>query len=124
MVVVLDSVMKTQSIFARIGAAHLPGKKGMIKLLQDRGYSVKSLRSAQTELAKTEKRFLDENFVAPMRSLKRSPDEFISIKTFDNLREFSMENQSFYMMPEMTNGAYLTISRINTLDYLHTYKKE
>jgi uncharacterized protein YbaP (TraB family) len=123
MVVVMDSVMKTQTIFAGVGAAHLPGKKGMIKLLQDRGYSVKALTSPQTELARTEKKFLDENFVAPMLSLKRTPDEYISIKTFDNLREFSMENQSFYMMPEMTNGAYLTISRINTLDYLHTYKK-
>ncbi|QJP33835.1 TraB/GumN family protein [Nonlabens sp. Ci31] len=123
MVVVMDSVMKTQTVFAGVGAAHLPGENGMIKMLQRRGYTVKALTSAQTELAKTEKKFLDENFVAPTLSRKRTPDQFLSLKSFDDLREFSIGNQSFYMMPEMTNGAYLTISRINTLDYLSTDKK-
>lgn len=123
MVVVLDSVMKTQTVFAGVGAAHLPGEHGMIKMLQRRGYTVKALTSPQTDMAQTEKKFLDENFVAPTLSRKRTPDQFLSLKTFDDLREFSIGNQSFYMMPEMTNGAYLTISRINTLDYLSTDKK-
>ncbi|AGC76480.1 uncharacterized protein YbaP (TraB family) [Nonlabens dokdonensis] len=124
MVVVMDSVMKTQTIFAGVGAAHLPGEQGMIQMLQDKGYTVKALTSEQTELAKKEKKNLDESFVAPTLSRKRTPDQFLSLKTFDNLREFSMGNQSFYMIPEMTNGAYLTISRINTLDYLPTEKKK
>ncbi len=123
MVIVMDSVMKTQSIFAGVGAAHLPGEQGMIQMLQERGYTVKALTSEQTELAKKEKKMLDESFVAPALSRKRTPDHFLSLKTFDDLREFSMGNQSFYMIPEMTNGAYLTISRINTLDYLPTEKK-
>ncbi|WP_438968851.1 TraB/GumN family protein [Nonlabens sp.] len=124
MVIVMDSVMKKQTIFAGVGAAHLPGENGMIKMLQNRGYTVKALTSAQTELAKNEKKYLDEHFVAPTLSRKRTPDQFLSLKTFDDLREFSSGNQSFYMMPEMTNGAYLTISRINTFDYLPTAKKK
>lgn len=124
MVVVMDSVMRSQTIFAGVGAAHLPGEHGMIQMLQDRGYTVTALTSEQTDLAKKEKKILDESFVAPALSRKRTPDQFLSLKTFDDLREFSMGNQSFYMIPEMTNGAYLTISRINTLDYLPTEKKK
>ena len=123
MVQVMDSIMSSKSIFAGVGAAHLPGKKGMIQMLQRKGYTVKALTSKQTVLARNNKKNLDESFVAPTLSRKRTPDQSISLNTFDDLREFSISNQSFYMMPEMTNGAFLTISRINTLDYLHTNKK-
>jgi uncharacterized protein YbaP (TraB family) len=35
--------MKEQSLFIAIGAAHLPGEKGVIQLLRDKGYHVRSL---------------------------------------------------------------------------------
>ncbi|MEQ9582482.1 MAG: TraB/GumN family protein, partial [Arenibacter sp.] len=41
----LDSLMHTAKVFAGIGAAHLPGKKGVIQLLRNMGYEVKPLTS-------------------------------------------------------------------------------
>ena len=36
----MDSIMKTGSLFSAIGAAHLPGPKGVIELLCAKGYKV------------------------------------------------------------------------------------
>lgn len=41
MVLELEKLMKTKSVFCAVGAAHLPGKKGMIEGLRERGYKVR-----------------------------------------------------------------------------------
>lgn len=40
MVAKIDSLLKTQSLFTAVGLAHLPGKDGIIELLEKRGYTV------------------------------------------------------------------------------------
>ncbi|ALM21056.1 hypothetical protein AAT17_07380 [Nonlabens sp. MIC269] len=117
----VDELIKSmgdKSIFAGVGAAHLPGEKGMIHLLEKEGYTVVPYTSEQTEYASAQKELLDDTFVAPTLSRKRTDDDFISIESFDELRGFSASNQTFIMVPEMTNGAYLMMYRINTFPYL------
>ena len=46
MVVKLNSLMQENSFFAAIGAAHLPGSKGVIALLRKLGYTVEPVMSA------------------------------------------------------------------------------
>lgn len=41
----LDSIMKYQSVFVAVGAGHLPGKYGVIQLLQELGYTVDPLKN-------------------------------------------------------------------------------
>src|SRR5690606_147825 len=48
MVSKLDSLMRTAKVFAGIGAAHLPGRNGLIQLLRDKGYMVSPLVSKAT----------------------------------------------------------------------------
>ena len=59
MVTVLDSVAKKTSVFAGVGAAHLPGEKGMLNLLKQKGYTVTPLLSKRTEKGKDEKQALE-----------------------------------------------------------------
>ena len=118
MVNVLDSLMHEKSVFSGVGAAHLGGKKGMLNMLRHRGYTVKSLVSEQTNYAKTEKDKLEDKFTAPQLSLQTTFDGFISIKSFDTLREFNADGIKYYIAPDMTNGAYLSINRLNTFEYL------
>ncbi|MCK7589600.1 TraB/GumN family protein [Subsaxibacter sp. CAU 1640] len=118
MVKVLDSLMHEKSVFAGVGAAHLPGDQGMINMLVERGYTVKPLKSKQTDVGTTKKEALESLFTKPNLTVQTTPDQFISIKSFDKLREFTINGQKFYVAPDMTNGAYITLTRLNTYDYL------
>jgi len=44
----LDSLMQENSYFAAVGAAHLPGEKGVIALLRELGYTVEPVMSKNT----------------------------------------------------------------------------
>ncbi|EDP97082.1 hypothetical protein KAOT1_18003 [Kordia algicida OT-1] len=123
MVIVMDSLMQHKTVFAGVGAAHLAGEKGMLQMLEDRGYTVKPLTSKQTEFALKAKVALEDLYVKPYLNTYSTPDGFITIKTFDELREFVYKDQKFYLAPDMTNGAYLTISRLNTYDHLPNEEK-
>ncbi|MGH1387303.1 TraB/GumN family protein [Kordia sp.] len=123
MVIVMDSLMQHKTVFAGVGAAHLAGEKGMIKMLEDRGYTVKALTSKQTDFALKAKVELEDLHVKPYLNTYSTPDGFITIKTFDELREFVYKEQKFYLAPDMTNGAYLTITRLNTYDQFPNEEK-
>ncbi len=118
MVAVLDSLMHKKSVFSGVGAAHLPGEKGMINMLIKKGYTVTPLVSNQTDYGKSEKTKLENLFVKPKLSVQATPDKFLTIKSFDTLREFSYGTQKYYLAPDMTNGAFLAINRISIFDYL------
>lgn len=123
MVISLEELMPTKSVFAGVGAAHLPGEKGMINMLRQRGYTVKALTSEQTDYSKTEKVKLDSLFVAPVLKMHHTPDGFLSLNTYDELRELSYGGQKYYLDPDMTNGAYLTVNRISRYLYLPNEKE-
>ncbi len=118
MVVSLEELMPTKSVFAGVGAAHLPGDKGMINMLRNRGYTVTVLTSERTDYSKTEKTKLDSLFIAPELKMHHTPDGFLGLKTYDELREFSYGGQKLYLDPDMTNGAYLIVNRISRFLYL------
>ena len=118
MVNVLDSLMQKKSVFAGVGAAHLPGHKGILNMLVEKGYTVKALKSEQTEIGSTKKEELENLFIKPNLSVQTTPDDFLSIRAFEKLREFVYDGQKFYVAPDMTNGAYLTITRLNTFEFL------
>lgn len=118
MVSVLDTLMKKQSVFAGVGAAHLPGERGMLNALRKKGYNVKALTSDQTQKGQQAKQNIEDFIAVPVIETHKSVDNFLSIKSFTKLREFYYNGQKFTVSPDMTNGAYLTISRFNLYDYL------
>ena len=40
----IDLLMKKQSIFIAVGAAHLGGEEGLVNLLKRKGYTLKEIR--------------------------------------------------------------------------------
>ncbi|MBM3451856.1 MAG: TraB/GumN family protein [Bacteroidetes bacterium] len=56
----LDSILKLNSVFCAVGAAHLGGGKGLINLLRKKGYTVRKVEATYSELSITEKRKVKE----------------------------------------------------------------
>jgi uncharacterized protein YbaP (TraB family) len=46
----IDSILKThQSLFVGVGAAHLPGQRGVIEMLRDKGYTVRPVKMGERD---------------------------------------------------------------------------
>ena len=118
MVQVLDSVMQQKSVFSGVGAAHLPGEQGMIEMLRRKGYTVTPLKSRQSSYGKKVKVKIEDTFIEPVLKKHHTDDQFLAIKSFEELRELNFFGQKYYVATDMTNGGYLAITRINTFDYL------
>lgn len=114
----IDSLLKTGiSLFSGVGAAHLPGEKGMIQLLKDKGYSVVPIKPSITEKAKEEKEKLskkkrplnyDQTFECELFKLNL-PVPMYETVAYDNARDF--------FAPELTNGAYYSVSVLSTYSF-------
>ncbi|WP_339711283.1 TraB/GumN family protein [uncultured Kriegella sp.] len=114
----LDSVMRTAKVFTGIGAAHLPGKKGVIALLRNLGYTVKAL----TSKAGLRGQKLKEKFESSFRENTYAPqgpdDGLFSIDLPHKLYAVSENINTTYISPDLANGSYVMINRIPTFSHL------
>ncbi|MCG8701522.1 MAG: TraB/GumN family protein [Bacteroidales bacterium] len=110
----LDSIMQNGSIFCGVGAAHLPGEKGLIALLRSKGYTVRPVMDKETFSGKKKRDKVEQklyshiinDYTLPDASIKYSlPGELINIPTHN-------ENQ-FLLYPDMVNGSYYAIYRLS-----------
>ncbi len=117
MVQAIDSLIKNtqKSIFSGVGAAHLPGTKGVIELLRAQGYTVTPLKGELTEKGEAIKEKI-ENKVNINFQDYTSSDNVFSLKYLNKIYDAGYGN---YISPDLTNGSYLIISRINKFQYLY-----
>jgi uncharacterized protein YbaP (TraB family) len=109
----IDSIVQHHSLFVGVGAAHLPGKRGVIELLRKKGYTLRPV-------------------IMPDRDANRR-DDIDKIKVPVTFTSFTSEDGDFsvslpgklYRRPEshtadswqyadMSNGAYYMIGRVKT----------
>jgi uncharacterized protein YbaP (TraB family) len=109
----IDSIVQRHSLFVGVGAAHLPGKRGVIELLRKKGYTLRPV-------------------IMPDRDATRR-DDIDKIKVPVTFTSFTSEGGDFsvslpgklYRRPEshdadswqyadMSNGAYYMIGRVKT----------
>jgi uncharacterized protein YbaP (TraB family) len=114
----LDSLMHTGKVFTGIGAAHLPGQKGVIARLRSKGYTVEPLVSRSTSKGK-ELKAKFENSVRENQYRQVTPDDsFFNIALTNSLYPVSEAINTTYISPDLANGSYMMISRIPTFQYL------
>lgn len=120
MAIKLDSVIQTAKVFTGIGAAHLPGEKGVIVMLREMGYTVKPLTSKSTSKGKILKKKIESQLRENTYSTVSPDDQFFSIDLPNKLYPISEFVNTTYISPDLANGSYLMLNRINTFSYLKT----
>jgi uncharacterized protein YbaP (TraB family) len=112
----IDSIIKTgKSLFVGVGAAHLPSETGVIELLRKKGYSVRAIPNLSTELGRKKKQEMESRIRDVKVSLWMAPDSLFRAPLPGKPYVVSSSKQvTEYFLPEMTNGVYYSITRLNT----------
>jgi uncharacterized protein YbaP (TraB family) len=114
----LDSLMHTAKVFTGIGAAHLPGKEGVIVMLRKMGYKVNPLTSRATSKGQRLKEEIETTLRENSYTTIRPDDDFFSIDLPNKLYPISEFINTTYISPDLANGSYVMLNRINTFSHL------
>ncbi|HEY0356387.1 MAG TPA: TraB/GumN family protein [Flavisolibacter sp.] len=121
----IDSILKTkQRLFVGVGAAHLPGQRGVIEMLRRMGYKLRPIK--MTERDSRHKDEVEKIRVPVQFSSQTSEDGFFSVDVPGKLYDFNSSNglarqQQF---ADMSNGSYYMVTRIHTNSLLWGHSEE
>ena len=115
----MDSLMQEGVVFTGVGAAHLPGNKGVINLLRKMGYTVEAEERAVTETSISRKEDIDNIIYKTALQDFESDDDFISTKVPGKMVKFISQPYQEYVFADMANGGFYSIRRINTFSAMH-----
>src|SRR5882724_2314746 len=109
----IDSIIQKQSLFVAVGAAHLPGARGVIELLRKKGYMLRPVLMTDQDALQREK--LDKMSTPVEMKPSVSADGFIKCSLPGQwfMRSESVLNESF-QYADMENGSYYMLTRVKT----------
>ncbi len=111
----IDTLAQKKSIFIGVGAAHLPGEKGVINLLKEKGYTLRPIVRVKSEVAKEKKNEIEKVFLDIPYTKQTTKDGFISVNLPGKLYETKGRSGDLqYFYPDMANGGNFFISRFQT----------
>jgi uncharacterized protein YbaP (TraB family) len=111
----IDSIIKSgSSLFVGVGAAHLPGHRGVIEMLRAKGYSLRPIKMMDRDSRHKEE--VDKIRVPVVLNKQTSADGFYTVsmpgKLYSFMPSLGMLEQQQYA--DMANGSYYMITRIQT----------
>lgn len=111
----IDSILKTGStLFVGVGAAHLPGQRGVIESLRRAGYKLRPIKMVTRDSRNKDE---IENLRVPVQFTKQTAEDgFYTVNTPGKLYSFggSFNSADMQQFADMTNGSYYMVSRIVT----------
>lgn len=110
----IDSIVRTRSLFAGVGAAHLPGERGVIEILRRMGYKLRAVR--MTDRDAEQKEAINKLKVPVQFSKQQSEDGFYTVDVPGTLYSLDNNYQELHrnQFADMTNGSYYLVSRFKT----------
>ena len=110
----IDSIIKKMSLFVGVGAAHLPGKRGVIELLRQKGYTMRPVR--MDDRNSQQKETVDKIRLNHPFTTQTSDDGFytISIPGKKFYRFTDWNGMDVVQYADLVNGAYYMVTRIKT----------
>lgn len=121
----IDSILRTgQSLFVGVGAAHLPGVRGVIELLREQGYKLRPVKMGARD---SQHKNLVEKVRVPVHfSMQAADDNLYKVSIPGRFYKFgddpSLEQRQY---ADMANGSYYMVTRILTNAWMwgHTSDK-
>ncbi len=114
----IDSILKSKSaLFVGVGAAHLPGNRGVIEILRRKGYKLRPIYMGERD--GYEKDVVEKLHVPVVFTTQSSDDGFFSVDIpgkFYRFNEDGVLDQLQYA--DMANGSYYMVTRIQTNSWL------
>jgi len=118
----VDSIVKKHSLFVGVGAAHLPGKRGVIELLRKKGYTLRPISMKDQDALQRDD--IDKVKVSVNFSSFTSDDKYFSVKLPGKLyKRVDSRSGDSWQYADMSNGAYYMITRVKTHSYLFGQKE-
>jgi uncharacterized protein YbaP (TraB family)/L-rhamnose mutarotase len=122
----IDSILKKQqTLFAGMGAAHLPGEKGVIEMLRSKGYTVKPVANKTSSRSDKLREQFDAKTI-PVKFIKQYSDD--SLFTFSApgvMTEVVSDNSFKYLLyADMANGIHYSFIRLKTFGPLLNQSKQ
>jgi len=116
----IDSILKSGStLFVGVGAAHLPGERGVIEMLRKKGYRLRPVKMG--ERASRDKEIVDKIRVPVTFRTETADDGFIKVDIPGKFYGQDQTNQFSLMFAldqkqfaDMANGSYYMVTRIMT----------
>lgn len=121
----IDSICRTGSLFAGIGAAHLPGKNGVIEMLIKMGYKVRPVSNVATKKGTKQKEKIEAIVKKWTANKQYAKDSLFSFDLYETpVNVANLKGYSFFLTADMANGSYYTISRLLTYAPINNYTVE
>ncbi len=110
----IDTILKKSSLFVGVGAAHLPGKRGVIEMLRRMGYTLRPIKMVDRDAQ--QKDAIDKLTVPVTFTQYQSADGMYSVDVPGQLYAMDNEYRSLDRLQysDMSNGAYYLITRVKT----------
>lgn len=118
----MDSIMQTQSLFVGVGAAHLPGKRGVIEILRKKGYTLRPVYMQNRDAV--QKKYIDSLTVPVNFVTQYAPDSFYKVAVPGKLNDIESKTISLKHYADMANGSYYLITRIRTNTLFNGYSEQ
>ncbi|MCW3110158.1 MAG: lipoprotein [Segetibacter sp.] len=109
----IDTIVKKRSLFVGVGAAHLPGPRGVIELLRKKGYKLRPIFMQDRDASQKEE--IDKLKVPVVFRQETTQDGKIELQLPGKLykREDARGNES-WQYADMNNGSYYMLTRVRT----------
>src|SRR3954470_2785823 len=110
----IDSIIRKSSLFVGVGAAHLPGRRGVIEILRDKGYHLRPIN--MDERNSGQKEAIDKIRLPLNFQLQTAPDRFykVAIPGEKFYRFTNWSGMDILQFADMVNGTYYVVNRIRT----------
>ncbi len=109
----MDSIIKAGKVlFVGVGAAHLPGERGVIELLRKKGYKLRPIIMSNRD--SKQKDIIEKIRVPVTFGTQAAADSFYKVDVPGKLYNFEGRNNAVVQFADMANGSYYSVIRIPT----------